>query len=76
MVNAINKEHFGGGHAVTCWTCHRGSGSPSVTATMDQIYGDPLNFPSEVLKAGPRQLRRARARSDLRQIHTRSRRRR
>ncbi len=53
VVRAINKEHFGGGHEVTCWTCHRGSGSPSVTATMDQIYGDPLNFSSEVLKQAP-----------------------
>lgn len=54
VVRAINKEHFGGGHAITCWTCHRGSGSPSVTATMDQIYGEPLAFPSELLRpAGP-----------------------
>jgi len=54
MVRAVNKEHFGGGHRITCWTCHRGSGSPSDTATMDQIYGDPLNFPAAVLEtAGP-----------------------
>lgn len=54
VVRAINKEHFGGGHEITCWTCHRGSGSPSATATMDQIYGEPLAFPSEVLRqAGP-----------------------
>lgn len=54
VVRAINKEHFGGGQAITCWTCHRGSGSPSVTATMDQIYGEPLAFSSEVLRpAGP-----------------------
>jgi hypothetical protein len=53
MVRAINKQHFGGGHAVTCWTCHRGSGAPSVVATMDQIYGDPLNFPSEMIKQAP-----------------------
>jgi len=51
MVRAVNKEHFGGGHAITCWTCHRGSGNPSTTATMDQIYGDPLNFAPEVLQA-------------------------
>lgn len=53
VVRAINKEHFGGAQSITCWTCHRGSGSPSVTATMDQIYGEPLAFPSEVLRQAP-----------------------
>src|SRR5580698_9357797 len=24
MANTINKTNFGGGQAVTCWTCHRG----------------------------------------------------
>ena len=42
MVNAINKEHFGGSKRITCWTCHRGSGDPAQTATLDQVYGDPL----------------------------------
>lgn len=49
MVKAINKDNFGGGNAVTCWTCHRGSPSPSVTPSIDTIYGEPLPFPSDTL---------------------------
>jgi len=49
MVKAINKDNFGGGNAVTCWTCHRGSPAPSVTPSIDTIYGEPLPFPSDVL---------------------------
>jgi hypothetical protein len=49
MVKAINKDNFGGGNAVTCWTCHRGSPSPSVTPSIDTIYGEPLAFPSDTL---------------------------
>ncbi len=47
MVKAINKDNFGGGNSVTCWTCHRGSPSPSVTPSIDTIYGEPLAFPSD-----------------------------
>jgi photosynthetic reaction center cytochrome c subunit len=54
VIQAINKEHFGGAKTITCWTCHRGSGQPSATATMDQIYGEPLAFPSEILKPAPK----------------------
>lgn len=53
MVKAINKEHFGGGTTITCWTCHRGSGNPSQTASIDQVYGDPLPFPTDVMRAAP-----------------------
>lgn len=53
MMNAINKEHFGGNATITCWTCHRGSGNPSQTASIDQVYGDPLLFPTDVMKAAP-----------------------
>ena len=28
MVNALNKQYFGGQPRVTCFTCHRGSGFP------------------------------------------------
>src|SRR5690348_8986886 len=31
MVTSINKENFGGRQMITCWTCHRGSGTPKVT---------------------------------------------
>src|SRR5580704_12831643 len=39
----------GGGNAVTCWTCHRGSPEPSVTPSLDTIYGEPLSFPSDTV---------------------------
>src|ERR1700674_1763433 len=39
MVKAINKDNFGGGQSVTCWTCHRGSPGPAVTPSLDTIYG-------------------------------------
>ena len=28
MVNALNRDNFGGRQVVTCWTCHRGSERP------------------------------------------------
>lgn len=49
MVNNINKTSFGGNNKVTCWTCHRGSPSPSVTPSIDTIYGEPLSFPTDVI---------------------------
>jgi photosynthetic reaction center cytochrome c subunit len=52
MVKAINKDNFGGGQAVTCWTCHRGSPEPAVTPSLDTIYGEPLAFPSDIVTAG------------------------
>src|SRR5258706_14810143 len=45
MVNAINRDNFGGRQVVTCWTCHRGSPAPSITPPIDMIYGDALSFP-------------------------------
>jgi photosynthetic reaction center cytochrome c subunit len=51
MVAKINKENFGGGNRVTCWTCHRGSPAPSVTPPIDTIYGEPLAFPPDIIPA-------------------------
>src|SRR5437773_3865257 len=51
MVNAINRDNFGGVKIVTCWTCHRGSTAPSGTPPMDMIYGEPVIYPSDVLPA-------------------------
>src|ERR1700686_2776185 len=48
MVNAINKDSFGGRQVVTCWTCHRGTPSPAVTPSIDAIYGEPVIVPSDV----------------------------
>jgi photosynthetic reaction center cytochrome c subunit len=49
MVNAINKDNFGGRQVVTCWTCHRGSQRPTVTPAIDRIYGDPVLEPPDLL---------------------------
>ncbi len=32
MTRSINDDRFGGANAVTCWTCHRGSTKPLITA--------------------------------------------
>jgi len=53
MVKAINKEHFGGGTTITCWTCHRGGGTPSQTASIDMVYGDPIVYPTDVMRKAP-----------------------
>lgn len=50
MVNAINKDNFGGRQNVTCWTCHRGVSDPAVTPPIDTIYSEPVIVPSDVLK--------------------------
>jgi hypothetical protein len=51
MVNAINRDNFGGRQVVTCWTCHRGSQRPSATPAIDFIYGEPVLYPMDVLPA-------------------------
>jgi photosynthetic reaction center cytochrome c subunit len=38
MVNALNKNSFGGRRIVTCYTCHRGSTSPEITPDLTQFY--------------------------------------
>jgi len=49
MVNAINKDSFGGRQVVTCWTCHRGTPNPAITPSLDAIYGEPVIVPPDVL---------------------------
>ena len=55
MMQGLNKQYFGGRQVVTCFTCHRGSNRPKVTASLDILYGAPP--PDEldvlVLPAGP-----------------------
>ena len=53
MVNAINRDNFGGRQVVTCWTCHRGSPAPSITPPIDMIYGEALSFPRDVVIPAP-----------------------
>ena len=40
MMGAINQGSFGGRQVVTCYTCHRGSNRPKVTASLARVYGD------------------------------------
>src|SRR4051812_7165414 len=49
MVQDINKTRFGGRQVVTCWTCHRGQLSPSVTPPLDFAYGEAVVSPPDVL---------------------------
>ena len=39
MMNAINRDHFGGRQVVTCYTCHRGGDRPKVTPSLAALYG-------------------------------------
>ncbi|PWU08114.1 MAG: hypothetical protein C5B51_08415 [Terriglobia bacterium] len=49
MVNTLNKGEFGGRRAVTCYSCHRGSGSPKVVPSLAEQYGEPPpDDPNEV----------------------------
>jgi hypothetical protein len=41
MVNAINRDSFGGRQVVTCYTCHRGGDRPKVTPSLAALYGTP-----------------------------------
>src|SRR5258708_28151007 len=49
MVQNINKTSFGGRQVVTCWTCHRGQLSPSVTPPLDFAYGEAVVNPPDIL---------------------------
>ena len=40
MMNTINRNFFGGQPRVTCFTCHRGSGTPEVIPDLALQYGD------------------------------------
>ena len=53
MVQNINKTNFGGRQVVTCWTCHRGQLSPSVTPPLDFAYGDAVVNPPDLLSRAP-----------------------
>jgi photosynthetic reaction center cytochrome c subunit len=53
MVQNINKTSFGGRQVVTCWTCHRGQTSPSVTPPLDFAYGEAVVNPPDILGRDP-----------------------
>jgi hypothetical protein len=54
MMNAINKEHFGGRRVVTCVSCHNGANRPRVTTNMAVYYNaSPTDEPDQVLRQAP-----------------------
>jgi photosynthetic reaction center cytochrome c subunit len=48
IVNAINKDSFGGARAITCYTCHRGDQRPRVVPNLAVQYSAPAEDPNEV----------------------------
>ena len=48
MVNALNKNNFGGSREVTCFTCHRGDAQPKITPSLVLQYSTPFEDPNEV----------------------------
>ncbi len=49
MVAAINRDNFGGGQYVTCWTCHHGRDHPSTTPSLETVYGPGSQEMDDVL---------------------------
>lgn len=49
VMNKVNHDNFSGAQVVTCWTCHRGNGTPATTPSIDAIYSDPVIVPPDVL---------------------------
>jgi photosynthetic reaction center cytochrome c subunit len=41
MMATINKTHFGGRQAVTCFSCHRGTDRPKTTPDLTKLYDSP-----------------------------------
>ena len=48
MVNAINKDNFGGRRVVTCYTCHRGDTRPKVVPNLAAQYAEHVEDANEV----------------------------
>jgi hypothetical protein len=46
MVNAINKQYFGGQTRVTCFTCHQGSDRPVADPNIMLQYATPVEDPN------------------------------
>src|SRR5579863_9626103 len=55
MVQAINKDNFGGRANVTCWTCHRGRDRPATIESMETVYGPGPSEADEVISTAPGQ---------------------
>jgi len=48
MMNAINKDSFGGARVITCNTCHRGDQRPKAVPSLTIQYSAPAEDPNDV----------------------------
>ncbi len=48
MVNAINRNNFGGRPVVTCYSCHHGNERPKAIPSLAEQYGVPPEDPNEI----------------------------
>ena len=55
MMQAINKDNFGGRQLVTCWSCHHGRDRPLTTPTMENVYGAGSQEMDDMLTQEPGQ---------------------
>lgn len=46
MMNALNKQYFGGQRRVTCFTCHHGDTQPERSPSLRLQYGELVNDPT------------------------------
>jgi outer membrane lipoprotein-sorting protein len=46
MMNALNKQYFGGQPRVTCFTCHHGDTQPERSPSLTLQYGELVNDPT------------------------------
>jgi outer membrane lipoprotein-sorting protein len=46
MMNALNRQYFGGQQRVTCFTCHNGDPQPERSPSLRLQYGELVNDPS------------------------------
>jgi hypothetical protein len=58
MMATINKTHFGGRQAVTCFSCHRGTDRPKLTPDLALLYdapapGDPRDIIEQARTSPP-----------------------
>ena len=53
MVDAINRDHFGGRQVISCFTCHHSRDRPLLTPTMEHAYGAPALFADDLFAGVP-----------------------
>lgn len=53
MVDAINRDHFGGRQVVSCFTCHHSRDRPLLTPTMEHAYGAPPLYSDDLFTGVP-----------------------